>query len=651
MAQGLFIRPHIQEKIVNYLQAVLSAHKGMVEIRNKMEVIDRAYARFKKAENLGNTDGVDTGSDCGCGDVLSRDNIVAPIVVSQVDSLVAYLADTYLSGYPMFPVVSTPSNKKWAEQLETLIDDHSIIGGYQRQLLLFFRAGIKYNIAAIEVDWGQMTQFSVAQDYRPNQPQKVNRGKKSYNKLRALDMYNTIWDQNVAPGDVSLQGDYAGFIEVLSRTKLKRLINDLSEQGFVLNAQKALDPHLAIGVADNYYVHPQVSDYVTAERPQNKVNWTEYITGQKDPQKTVSGDYEVVTLYARIIPSDFGLKVPQENTPQIWKFRLLNGHILIEARRIVTAMDALPILFGQPLEDGLGYQTQSVAESDIPIQEAVTTLYSVRFNAARRAVSDRALYDAAAINQDDVNSPTPAPKIPVKVNPLNQKGLDAYYKSIPFDMRGTETTIQDASQLVEFSKMLNGLNNARQGQFQKGNKSVVEWNDVMGSADNRLRLPALLLEYQVFIPMKAMMLLNIFQFGEDTLVVSQRTGSAFEIKIDELRRHVLTFRVADGFTPKSKMAATDMLIQGMQLIMNSPQLQQQYGAFLPAMFAHMMALGGVRGLDEYDPRNQEAPPPSGLQPQLLSQGAVDPTASQEQIPPTAGDPGQNAASVNLSGEY
>jgi len=60
------------------------------------------------------------------------------------------------------------------------------------------------------------------------------------------------------------------------------------------------------------------------------------------------------------------------------------------------------------------------------------------------------------------------------------------------------------------------------GSFQKGNKSVQEWNDTMGGSDGRLRLPALTLEHQVFNPLKNILKLNIFQYGDDAELVSQR---------------------------------------------------------------------------------------------------------------------------------
>lgn len=587
-----------QKNLLTFARAILQAHRSKTELFNKMEVIDLAYARHQIDQRDPNTGKV----PCN---IFATDNIIAPIVISQVDTMVGYLSDVFLSGTPIFPVVSTPAKRTWAEQLETLIDDHAELGGYVRQLLLHFRDCVKYNFGAMEADWTCIEQYSTQNQYLESPGQKLYKDQKYYTALTRLDPYNTIWDDTVAPADVSKEGDYAGYIEVLSKTKLKKLINKLSKDKEVYNANEALRS-CSEGTAEtfNYRIHPQVSEYITASKPRDKVDWVSYLTGGKDKasyRRGGSENYEKVVLYARILPSEFGIVSPNPNTHQIWKLIIINDGILLSAKRIISAYDFLPIYFSQPSEDGLRLQTKSLAESQIPIQEAASTLYNIRFSAARRAVSDRALYDAALISPNDVNAPVAAPKIPVRLPALgNRKLSDAYYP-IPFDMRGTETALQDAATVVEFGKSLSGLNNARQGQFQKGNKSVVEWNDVMGASDNRLRLTALLIEYQLMVPIKAQIKLNIFQYGGDTVVVSQRSGEELAIKMDELRQQVLAFRLADGYTPKSKLASTEMLTQGMNLLMNSPFLQQAYGKMLPSMFAHLMQLGGVKGLEEYAP--------------------------------------------------
>ena len=109
-----------------------------------------------------------------------------------------------------------------------------------------------------------------------------------------------------------------------------------------------------------------------------------------------------------------------------------------------------------------------------------------------------------------------------------------------------------------------------------------------------------------------MLKFNIYQYGEDAIVTSQKSGEELTVIIAQLRKKVLKFRIADGYTPKSKLASTEMITQLMQLIMQAPILQQAYGAGLPNMVAHLAQLGGIRGLDEYNPQvMQQALPPPG----------------------------------------
>lgn len=606
-----------QRRLLQYSQSILEKNRNFEDLRRKMDAIDIAYARYTAEDE---TQITEEGTIAGAtaADIFAKDDVTPPIVVSQVDSYVAYLSEVFLSGVPLFPVVSTPFNRKNAETLEAIIDDHASIGGYARQLLMFLRDGCKYNFSAIEVEWDSISQFSVLQDVLRDSGQKIERKAKKFTRVTRLNPRNIVWDWSVSPGDVAEHGDYAGYLCKVSRTKIKRLFNkwSLENKMYVQNFQKAMDSALdsasgSPGASANYHEDPIISNYqVSFTTGRNAApNWDLWF----DPKSSRRGPpvldtmYEIFYLYARIMPADFGITAPQPNTPQIWKFAFVNNICMVYAERVISAYDYLPILFGQPIEDGLGYQTQSVAESEIPFQDAAATLFNIRFAAARRAVSDRALYLPDMIKPSDINSRAAAPKIPVNISALSNKSLQDAYHQIPFDLRGTETTIQDATTIVEFSRQLHGINKPRQGEFQKGNKSVQEWNDTMGGSDGRLRLPALTLEHQVFSPLKSILSLNILQYGEDGTVVSQATGRNIDIKIAELRKANLAFKMADGYTPKSKLASTDVLLAGMQMLGTSPILQQAYGPMLPSMFAHFMSLSGVKGFDQYDPKYQEAP--------------------------------------------
>ena len=611
MAQQL--KPEVQKNILELAKFILSEHRSQTEMWSKMEAIDVAYARYvtNKDPNNGvvNGEGIDAATT-PVG-VFNAPSTTPPVVVSQVDSMVAYLAEVFLSGYPIFPVVSSPSNHGEAEALEALLDDHSTLGGYPRELLIFFRDCIKYNIGAVEADWTSVDQYQVMDDLLTEDQVSLQKKAVHFTKLKRLDPYNTIRDRNILPGECSKDGDYAGYIEILSKPKMKKYLNKISLSGGAMNVTKALEGYITSD-APNWRIHPQVSEYVAARKPTSSVDWNAFLgVKSEDTPRGLVGNYEKVTLYVRVSPGDLGMPGPKPNTPQIIKIVVVNGETLVLAERMTSAYDYLPILFGQPQEDGLGEQTQSIAESSIPIQQAAKTMFNISFNAARRAVSDRALYDSSKINPRDINAPVPAAKIPVRVNSLDGQGLDSAYKAIPFDSRGTENAMAYGMQIVSFGKDLSGLNGPQQGQFQKGNKSVKEWNDTMGGSDNRLRLPALTLEYQFFVPLKEMLKFNIYQYGEDAIVTSQKSGEELAVVISQLRKKVLKFRIADGYTPKSKLASTEMITQLMQLIMQAPILQQAYGASLPNMVAHLAQLGGIRGLDEYNPQvMQQVPPPS-----------------------------------------
>lgn len=610
------VSPKTQTAILEYAKYIMTEHKSQEDYLTKMEAIDVAYARHIKNRDpktgVVHGEGIDAATTPT--GVFNVPSTTPPVVVSQVDSMVGYLSEVFLSGSPIFPIVSSPLNKEDAGALEAVLDNHATLGGYPRELLIFLRDCVKYNLGAVEADWTSVDQYDIMDDLAaPGQPQ-LKRNQVQFTKLKRLDLYNTVWDRNTNPGDVSKDGDYAGYISILSKPKLKRLLNKISAEGDAMNVTQALKSYIS-NDAPNYRIHPQVSDYISSRKPISSVNWGSFLgmgVSEKD-NSGLLGNYEVFKLYARICPADLGISGPMPNTPQIFKFIIVNGEVVVQAKRVISAYDYLPIFFGQPLEDGLGYQTKSTAEGSIPIQEAAGTLFNIKFNSSRRAISDRALYDPSAINPKDVNAPVPAAKIPVKTNSLNGRPVSDFYHPIPFDSRGTEGAMQDGMQIVSFGKELSGLNSPMQGQFQKGNKSVTEWQDTMGGADARLRLSALTLEFQFFVPLKETLKFNIYQYGQNSEVVSQATGNSIAVDIVALRQKVLAFRVADGYTPKSKLAATDSIVQIMQLISQSPILQQTYGMMLPNIVAHLAQLLGVRDMQEYLPQQPQTQVPEQIQ--------------------------------------
>lgn len=608
-AANLKISKATSAAFVAYLGKLLDYSKSRNQFRSKMDMVDEAYARFRTAQAQNDQSGVDTYGKvhCNAGDI----QITNPVVISQVESMVAYWAEVFLSGYPIFPVVSSVERRKEAESLEGMVQDHLILSESIPELQLMLQDAAKYNVWGLEVDWAPVKTYEPYLDLADFTGQASTGSKEKVTKInfiRRMNLRNTHWDTRVPTHKVDSEGEYVGYTKVLTRMGLKDLLNFLTNDGslsYVAAVNQAMQSTFAY---DDYREDPVISNWPDTARRRTQTDWDAFggwvpkDVGSEAISKVPnnnSGTYLLHTFYLRLVPSDFGLNVPNKNSVQVWKIRMVNRDTIISCEPYVGSMGRFGIFLGPAIEDGMDLQTQSYAEMAQPIQDATTRLFNIRFQAAKRAISDRGLYNPDLIRPSDINSPIPSAKIPVKANQLTENMFQNAYQPIPFNYQGTEGVLQDAMLIQEMQKDLSGMNNATRGQFQKGNKTMQEFNTIMGNAENRMRLPALVLEYRGFTKVKEQLKLNILQFAENTTVISPRNGRPLDIDVAELQKTLLQFELADGYTPKSKMANTDFMVTIVQLIMNSPQLQQAFGMQLPSMIAHLAQLGGVRGMDQY----------------------------------------------------
>lgn len=617
-----------QQKLVQHITHALERWDEEHELRTKMGIIDMAYARFQGLK------GTAASAQAAGVDVVNIEaqlqaemseleeiqdsfvHIEVPLLVSQVDTFVAYQAEVYLSGYPIFGVVSDNKNKKAAHYIENLIEKYSRMSQYARELQLFFRDAAKYNYAPLLGEWDTSRTYvrSTPEAIQLSDKPSIEAQSTGYHRIRRLDPYNAFHDPSVLPGDAAREGDYAGFVELMTVGRLRRMLNRLEGQGLghVINKQKAL----AATQPDKQYFNeaPQVSEYtkVTGE-----MDWDSYLSPIEMARSKAryGSKKEVVTLFMRCDPTDFDLK--DDKGDNIYKVVMVNGRDIVYVERVLTAHDMLPMYFGQPVEDGFGYQTQSIGEAAIPMQKASSGLVNLRFHSLRRAVADRALYDSNMIDIDDVNNSGAAAKIPVKVNALVQKGLSEAYYSIPFNDAATQGILSDAQGVADWTSDLNGFNRAAQGRFTKGNRTQTEFSDIQSNSEQRQRLPTIVLENQVFIPLKQQLLLNIMRHASGEVVQAQDTGEQLQVDANELTSVVLDFKVADGYTPKSKISNSDFLTSLLTLLSTNQILAQTYGNRLPEVVAHLAQLGGVGNLDQYSPEaqgNAASQPATGANP-------------------------------------
>jgi hypothetical protein len=530
------------------------------------------------------------------GDSTRYQNIVVPIVMPAVEAAVTYQASVFLTGTPIFGVVSNPSNMDAAMQMETVIDDQSTRGGWTREFLKFFRNGFKYNLCALEVNWARRVtaafetdlSFSLTQA-RPKEV--IWEG----NTIRNMDMYNVIFDSRVAPCDMHTKGEFSGYTEVMSRIALKQFIQELPDK-LVDNIIPAFESGLGFsGISEtgshaSYYIPSLNPEALLEKNSRNTTNWLAWADLAGADQKIKYKDmYEVTTLYARILPSDFGLRVPAPNTPQVWKFIYVNHQVLLYAERQTNAHGMLPMLFSQPLEDGLEYQTKPLAQNVAPIQSITSAMWNSVIAARRRAISDRGIYDPSRITEAHINNPNPAAKIPVRPAAYGKPMQDAYYP-IPFRDDQSGILMQETQTLVQMGNMITGQNQVRQGQFVKGNKTLHEFESVMSNANGRDQVTSILLEAQLFTPLKEILKLNILQYQGGVSLFNRTSEQEVTIDPVQLRKAVLEFKISDGLTPSDKLINADVLQTAMQVIGSTPSIAAGYN--LAPMFSYFIKTQG-----------------------------------------------------------
>jgi hypothetical protein len=586
----MYVSKTAQEGIVQFHKACYQLQLQNMNIREQMRNIDLTYIREQdwtvehRRAKLANR----------YGDADKLQDITVPVVMPQVESAVAYQSSVFLSGLPIFESVANPQFEDQALQLNTIIEDQSIKGGWVRELQMFMRDGFKYNLSALEVSWDSVTTAALETDLSFSSTQaKPKEVQWEGNILKRLDPYNILLDTRCEPTKIPTRGEFAGYTELLSRTALKDYINKLPTK-IIENIVAAFESGIGGpgNTAPETYYQPLLNpDALLNRNIRASTNWLAWASlANPNPTIHYKNLYELTVLYGRIIPSDFGLKVPAANTPQIWKFILVNNAVLIYAERQTNAHNMIPILFGVPYEDGLKYQTKSLASNAAPFQQAASSLLNQSFAASRRAIWDRTIYDPSRIREADINNPNPASKIPVRPSAYGKPVGDAIHQ-FPFRDDQSGVVFEKIQQLQGMTDEATGRNRAQRGLFTKGNRTKEEYNDVMGNASGRDQMVSMLLEAQVFTPLKEMLKINILQYQGGTSLYSAPQQRTVDIDPVALRTAVLNFKMADGLTPISKQIDADTLQVGLQTMASSPQIGASYN--LGPAFSYLMKTQGA----------------------------------------------------------
>jgi hypothetical protein len=243
------------------------------------------------------------------------------------------------------------------------------------------------------------------------------------------------------------------------------------------------------------------------------------------------------------------------------------------------------MIFGQPIEDGLFFQTKSYAQNVTDMQDIGTAMLSGYMASKRRLVGDRMVFDPSRISSKDINSRNPAAKIPVRPSAYG-KPIGEAFAVMPYRDEQTHSLLEGAQIVSSYADRINGQNPAQQGQFVKGNKTLHEFQDTQGHSNDRNQLMATCTEDQVFSVVKEIVKLNTLQFQKDGEVFNRDKGTSVSVSVTDLRKAAIHFKVSDGELPVDKLMSTDEYQTVVQTIGSSPTLASGYN--MSPLFSYLV---------------------------------------------------------------
>jgi len=113
----------------------------------------------------------------------------------------------------------------------------------------------------------------------------------------------------------------------------------------------------------------------------------------------------------------------------------------------------------------------------------------------------------------------------------------------------------------------------------------------MSHANGRDQMTAMLLEAQVFTPMKQILELNTLQYQAGVTIFSPSLQRSVEIDPVELRKTATKYKITDGLTPTEKAISGDEFAAAIQMMATSPQLGAAYN--LAPAFSYLMKTRNV----------------------------------------------------------
>lgn len=490
-----------------------------------------------------------------------------PIAFSMFDAIRADICGLLIND----PVIRydgvSPEDMLGVALLEKVIGFQTKKNSVARALDVLISNSLKYNICAGVVSWRRSL----------NTIGKITH-EGSY--LIPLDPYRTLFDPSV-PMHLVQDANYIGWVETVSISKLVELVKtgyfaEFKELRDVIN-----NPSSFCFDSLRYCKRSMITD---------------------------SKALDIITIYANVIPSEFGLGT--SIMPEKWLFCLLGNQVLIKAVPLGMEHNQFPVIVCAPDFDDFDFNATSRTGMMTGMQSLIDWLFETHIKSTTRALQNRIIVDPEAINLKDVLENDTF----IRVRPT-ARGRDLRTFVHQLNIQDvTSNYYTDIAQTMSIMEKTSGVDAVSTGQLRQSGPERLTSQEFLGTlaaAKGRLGRMAQLMADQIFPQLGMLMAYNTQKMMSKEVLVKitgrweQELSLLYPNKSASVSAAQLNvnFDVASYEGSRTSESSAEMWYKILELMSSNQLLSQSFD--LTKVFTHLVQSMGVKDVESFLPKQQQ----------------------------------------------
>jgi len=494
-----------------------------------------------------------------------------PLTWVHIDDIMTYYAQTFAPNRGMFYHTATPDETDEASQIVVKMNNDAIQSGAYREILQGLFATLKYNQGGYFVNWTREEGPILVQTEQDAEPEVQMQIRWQGNKMVAVDNYNIFKDPSVPLHRLHMDGEFVAHADLRSHYWLQ----SRAAQGMFFNLGDCLEDNEETTTLKYYKHPPQEAQFQTDDA--TGTDWVSILSESSGYIK--ANGYELVTIYIRLNPTEFGL-IPggrgqrqNRNRYEVWRFTILNDERVIEARFMNNIHGYLPCFMGTMNDDIMGQAQKSVAEILQPLGDFASFLVNTHIRASRSKLYGTTVYDPSMVSLDNIPQGEVAARLKVKPTAYG-KDIRQFIWQLNSNM-DTGQTLQDLEAIMGLVNQFFPTQSLP-SQIASIDRAVdSQVAAVQQGANRRQQKAARLLDDTIFRNVRFAMYYNIIQYAADNEEITDVfTGKKITLDISSLRNSNLPYIIGQGLKAIDRMAAAGMLQNIIFALIQAPQAAQ-----------------------------------------------------------------------------